>query len=159
MKLEALRPVEIGRKRNTTMVMTRDNRESPLNLVVTGEAESWMPALGQIVNPQWLSVRRVNSDNELLHVIQAGQADAAVLDEAGGWEQDVLNLLRMIRRLDEQLPVVVLTGHTDRRWLENALRLAAFSVVVKPLELEELLRQIHGIMLRLHRQLRDGPMS
>jgi len=52
--------------------------------------------------------------------------------------------------------VVVLTTRTDRRWLEDALRLTAFSVVIKPLGLEELLRQIQRMMHRLDEMLRGG---
>ena len=50
--------------------------------------------------------------------------------------------------------VVLLTGRSEPRWLQEALRLAAFSVVSKPLRLEELLRQIHRMMLRLDAYLR-----
>jgi DNA-binding response OmpR family regulator len=70
---------------------------------------------------------------------------------------DMLHLLRLLRQVDRMLPVVVLTKRTDRRWLEDALRLAVFSVVVKPLELEELLRQIQRMMIRIDRMLREGP--
>ncbi len=137
------------------MVLASNNFEmKPLKLVVTGEAESWLPALGKIVGPRYLHARRVRSDHELLEVVRTGCADAAVLDDESAWDLDVLRLLRMVRRLDKALPVVVVTSHTDRRWLENALQLAAYSVVVKPLELEELIRQVHGIMDRLGKMLR-----
>ena len=63
-------------------------------------------------------------------------------------------MLRMIRRVDQSLPVVMITAHRDRRWLEHALRLAAFSVIVRPLELESLLRQLELIMRRLDAVLR-----
>ena len=38
--------------------------------------------------------------------------------------------------------------------LEDALQLAAFSVVCRPLALEELLRQIQRMMMRIDRALR-----
>jgi len=136
------------------MVAALNHQERPLGLVVTGEAELWTAALEKIVGPRWLRTYDVASGRELLEVVESGQADAAVLDEEAGWEVEVLQLLRMIRRLDEALPVVVVTARRDRRWLENAMRLAAFSVVVRPLELEELLRQIHRIMFRLDAMLR-----
>ena len=131
------------------MVWVENAGIKPLGLVLTGEAEDWMPALGRIVGPRWLHARRVRNGRELLEVVRTGEADAAVLDDGSDWDVDILSLLRMIRQLDQELPVVIVTDHTDRQWLEDALRLAAYSVVVKPLELEELLRQIHGIMLRL----------
>ena len=138
------------------MVTTRNRNRIPLNLVVTGEAESWLPALEQIVSPQFVLARRVDDDRELLEVVESGGADAAVLDDAADWRLDVLQLLRMIRRVNHTLPVVVVTGRRDRHWLEDALRLAAFSVVTRPLELEELLRQIQRMMRRLDQMLRDG---
>ncbi len=138
------------------MVLGLKDRKGPFSLVVSGEAESWRAALEQIVGPQWLRTYHVHDDRQLLEVVESGVADAAVLDDAAEWHNDVLQLLRMIRRVDAALPVVVLTSRRDRRWLEHALRLAAFSVVVKPLELEELLRQIRRMMLRIDAMLR-GP--
>jgi len=135
--------------------LSKDN--SPFSLVVSGEAEAWRRALEMIVGPRWLHTYEVRGDGELLEVVEAGLADAAVLDEDADWGVDVLHLLRMIRRLDAMLPVVVVTRRTDRRWLQTALQLTAFSVVAKPLELEELLRQIRRMMVRLEQMLREGP--
>jgi len=139
------------------MVLAADSDNlgsNPFKLVVTGEAEDWLPALGQIVGPRWLHTSKVHSARELLEVVDRGSADAAVIDDACPWDTDALELLRVLRQLDDAIPVVVVTTHTDRRWLERALGLDAFSVVVKPLELEEFLRQIYGIMLRLDDALR-----
>jgi DNA-binding NtrC family response regulator len=138
------------------MVAAANQRDRPLNLVVTGEAESWLPALEMIVGPRWLEAYQVRNDRELLKMVESGVADAAVLDDATDWSVDLMRLVRMIRRVDEALPVVVITSRNDRRWLEDALRLAVFSVVARPLELEELLQQIHRMMVRLDRMLRGG---
>jgi CheY-like chemotaxis protein len=108
------------------MVAVLNQHREPFHLVVTGEAESWLPALELIVGPDVLVPTMVSDDRELL--------DAAVLDDEARWAVDVLQLLRMIRRLDADLPVVVVTARRDRRLLQDALRLAAFSVVVKPLQ-------------------------
>jgi DNA-binding NtrC family response regulator len=132
----------------------RPRGKGPFSLVVSGEAEGWLPSLRRIVGPEWLTAYQVDSDSQLLEVVGAGLADAAVLDEAAGWSVDVIQLLRMVRRINALLPVVVVTSRNDRRLLEDALRLAAFSVVTRPLALEELLRQIHRMMLRLDQMLR-----
>ena len=139
------------------MVAALNTRDGPFGLVITGEAESWEPALGQILGPQLLVTYRVSGHHELLEVVRSGLADAAVLDDEADWQVGVLQMLRMIRRLDRLLPVVVVSRHSERRWLEDALRLAAFSVVTKPLELEELLRQVQRMMVRLDQMLRQDP--
>ena len=140
------------------MVAALNENKEPLGLIVTGEAESWLPTLEMIVGPHVLAPYQVHSKRELLDVVESGAADAAVLDDGVEWTLDVLQILRMIRRLDRILPVVVVTWRTDRRLLEDALHLAAFSVVAKPLALEELLRQIQRMMVRLDELLRkDEP--
>lgn len=138
-----------------TVTQQRRGR-GPFSLVVSGEAESWLPSLRKLVAPQYLRAYQVDDDEQLLQVVSAGLADAAVLDEAAGWSVDVIQLLRMVRRINALLPVVVVTSRSDRRLLEQALHLAAFSVVTRPLALEELLRQIHRMMLRLDQMLRGG---
>jgi DNA-binding NtrC family response regulator len=139
------------------MVAARIHERLPFSLAVTGEAESWLPALELLISSRYLRPRRVRGDQQLLEMVELGAVDAAVLDDSAEWELDVLQLLRMIRRLDAVLPVVVVTGRRDRHWLQDALRLAAFSVVTRPLELEELLRQIERMMRRLDDMLRGGP--
>jgi DNA-binding NtrC family response regulator len=136
--------------------MQIDSGRGPMGLAVTGEAQWWLPALETIIGPKLLKPVQVDSDRELLDVVRSGAVDAAVLDDEAQWSVDVLKLLRMIRRLDANLPVVVVTKRRDRRLLEDALRLTAFSVVIKPLALEELLRQIQRMMARIDRTLRDG---
>ena len=143
------------------MVATAQQQRSkgPFHLVVSGEAETWLPSLRQIVGPEYLTTYPVDSDRQLLQVVQSGVADAAVLDEAARWSMDVIHLLRMIRRVNAVLPVVVVTSRSDRRLLQETLHLAAFSVVTRPLALEELLRQIHRMMVHLDRMLRQGDVE
>jgi len=138
------------------MVVTRYKTKRPFRLVVTGEAESWLPALTQLISSRYVQPYKVNGDQELISIVKAHQTDAAVLDDQVDWGVDILRVLRMIRRLDADLPVVVVTGHRDRRYLQSALELRAYSVVGRPLALEQLLQQIHGMMAHLERVLRMG---
>jgi DNA-binding NtrC family response regulator len=62
----------------------------------------------------------------------------------------------MIRQIDRSFPVVVISSHNERQWLETAMNLTAFSVMTKPLAFEPLLRQIQRIMVRLDHMLRHG---
>ncbi len=137
------------------MVIPSQQTDRPFRLVVTGEAESWLPALAQLIGPEYVQPHKVSDNNELLSIVTARQVDAAVLDDQVEWGLDVLRVLRRIRRVDAQLPVVVVTGHRDRRYLQSALELRAYSVVARPLALEQLLQQIHGMMVHMERMLRE----
>jgi len=135
--------------------MRQQGRPGPFGLAVTGEAEQYLQALKLIVGPTWLRAYRVDSDRDVIQLVRSGKADALLLD-GEAIAVDGLKLLRTIRRLNETMLVVLLTEQTERRWLEEALRLAAFSVVIKPLRLEEMLVQIHRMMVRLDDVLRGS---
>ena len=139
------------------MVASNKDQRHPLSVVVTGEAQNWGPALERIVGPQLVRPLEARGSQDVLRAVDSGLADAAVIDETPELGQDALQLLRMIRRMNANLPVVVITQRRDRIWLEQALRLSAFSVMAKPLELEALLRQLARMMDRLDRMLRNGP--
>lgn len=139
------------------MVTTMRRDKTPLQLLLTGEAETWVPALQKIVGARYIQARPVHNDRELMDVVENGRVDAAVLDDSADWVLDALRLLRQIRRLSQTLPVVVVTERRDRHWLETALDVGVFSVVTRPLELEQLLQQIERMMRRLDAMLRQGP--
>lgn len=140
------------------MVLDRPTGVRPgrFGLVVTGEANQYAQLLERLVGPQLLTLVPVNTEDQVLHVVESGQADAVVLDEAVV-RVDALRVLRMIRRLDQTMLVLLLARQADQRRLAEALDLAAFSVVMKPLRLEELLNQLYRMMLRIEEQLRRQP--
>lgn len=139
------------------MVATAAQSEgrTSFRLVLSGEAGDYVEALDRIVGPGLIQTFRAERPGEVLAIVQAGLGDAVVLDQES-MRIDPLRLLRSIRRVNQSMQVVILTGRrVDRRWLEEALRLAAFSVVAKPLGLEQLLFQVHRMMQRMDILLRQ----
>jgi len=128
---------------------TGRERLDPFGLVVNGEAGEYVDALRMIVGSRWIQTFPARTDREVLELVRHDVPDAVFLDDEA-IQADTLKLLRTIRRVNRATQVVLLTGRTDRRWLEDALRLAAFSVVIKPLRLEELLVQVHRMMVRMN---------
>ncbi len=129
---------------------TEHRRNAPLGLVLFGEARRHEDALRTLLGPRVLRMYNVANQGDLLEVVRFGQADAAVVDSEAD-DRESLQTLRMIRRVNAALPVVLVAQQVSRRFLEDALRLAAFSVAHKPLEREELLIQVRLIIERYHR--------
>ena len=130
-------------------------RSGPFSLITSGEANEYADTVSRIVGPRLIETFTVDTEDEMLGMVRAGLADAIILDEAVS-QVSPLSLLQMIRSLDESLLVVLLTSQADPRRLTEAMKLTAFSVVIKPLVLEELLLQIHRMMKRLETRLRKS---
>ena len=130
----------------------RPGEQRPVTLIVSGEARSQAGIIQQLLGPALVSMFNVADTGELLHVVQRRQVDGAVVDsEVGDGGEDLLKTLRIIRRIDAKLPVVLVASSLSRRFLEGALRLEAFSVVRKPMQREELLIQLRRIVERVAR--------
>lgn len=106
----------------------------------------WVDRLAARLRPARLTVHRTASGTDALDVVRRGRLSFAVLDtyphDVGG-----LGLLRRIRSIDAALPCVLVTERTDRRYLQRALDLKAYSVVTTPVD-ESILRELIAAAFR-----------
>ena len=128
-----------------------DKTERRFRLVVSGEARRHVVNLQKLLGSHPVDMYNAADTGDLMTTVQEGRADAVVVDSEWG-QQDVLKVLRMIRRVNAALPVVLVAQRTPRRFMEGALRLAAFSIVHKPIEREELLIQLQRLVDRFYGQ-------
>lgn len=126
--------------------LEQSNRR-PFGLVVSGEARRHEDALRKLLGPKMVVTFTATNAGEIVRIVQHGEADAAVVD--AGDPHELLKTLRMIRRVNMALPVVLVAQEVSRRFLEDALRLAAFSIAHRPLEREELLMHLRRIFERM----------
>jgi len=86
------------------------------------------------------AIARRDSLSGLVRLMSFG-ADAVVLD----WRMpglDGFDLLETLRRGYPDVPVVFMTGHASPVVVKKALAAGAFSVLVKPFRLEDLVAQV-----------------
>jgi len=131
------------------MEQVQDRTKHRFTLVVSGEARQHVGNLRKLLGPHPVDMYNAADTGDLIETVQDGRADAVVVDSDRG-QQDVLKILRMIRRVNAALPVILVARRTPRRFMEGALRLAAFSIVHKPVEREELLIQLRRLVDRFH---------
>jgi len=113
---------------------------------------------------RWSLAERLRADG--LEVVEAGTA-AEALDKAEHGvdlmlldyklpDQDGLAVLRRVRELDPDLPVIMVTGNRDVDTVVGAMRAGAWDYAVKPFELDDVaLRASRALeTTRLRRELR-----
>ena len=155
------------------MVTVRLKPEPRFNVLLTEDRPHadvhWTRQLPRLLEPQGVVSYVAQTAREAIDMAERTEVHAAVIDlatplgdaecvqsfpvpgMAGG-----LWLLELLRRLPNRPPVVIVRGpafsprHADRL-LTDALRLGVFSVVDKPVELEQLLTVFRRLMDKRYR--------
>ncbi len=149
------------------MVALRSENSGRMNVLLTDRGQHWAVQLPQLLRPMGVRAMRADCVSDAARVLEKEKIDVAVVDMslplepyeeydptlgvrcAGG-----LKLLRLIQRLDNRPPaVVVVRGKKfDRRvddyLLSEALKFDAFSVLDVPVELEQLLEVMRRALER-----------
>jgi CheY-like chemotaxis protein len=92
-------------------------------------------------------VRRAYTGRETIGLVERSEIDAAILSVEMP-QMDGLNVLRIIRSIDAELPCVMLTADASKRTLQRALELGAYSVVTQPVDPVALWRVMAGLFRR-----------
>jgi two-component system copper resistance phosphate regulon response regulator CusR len=85
------------------------------------------------------------SGKDALHLVKEFQIDIAVLDVSMP-EMDGFKLIRAIRQILPQLPILFLTGNQDRETFLKAFELRSNSLIEKPCTFQELDFQIRRLL-------------
>lgn len=107
-------------------------------LVVDDEADIRELVSG-LLEDEGHSVRTAANSDEALAAIRARKPSLAVLDiwmQGGGL--DGLELLDVVRELDEDLPVVMISGHGNIETAVSALKRGAYDFIEKPFKSDRL---------------------
>jgi len=155
------------------MVNVRFQPQARLNVLLTQDrphaSEHWSEQLPRLLQPQGVAAYVATSASEAIEMVEQLEIHAAVIDlgtplgerrvatgtakadgEAGMW------LLELMRRMPSRPPVVVINSpvisqNQVNRLLSEALRLGAFSVLQKPVTMEQLLTVFQRLMEREYR--------
>jgi len=107
----------------------------------------WITGLTDYFQPYPIEVRRAFTGREAIGLVEHGGIDAAILSVELP-QMDGLNVLRIIRSIDAELPCVMLTAEASKRILQRSLELGAYSVVTLPVDLAALKRVLAGLFRR-----------
>lgn len=101
---------------------------------------------------------------EALNTLRSGQFDLLVTD-VNMPKMDGYELVRRLRQLDNQIPVIFLTARNDKPDVANGFRIGADDYITKPFGIEEFSLRVAAVLRRTFSQsdesevLRCGPLE
>ncbi|MCC5829389.1 MAG: hypothetical protein JJU36_08075 [Phycisphaeraceae bacterium] len=126
-------------------------------------SEHWTNQLAQLLQPQGVHTYVARTGRQVAELVRQTPIHAAVLDmnlplgeDSGDWSSGGMWALELIRRLPDRPPVVLLRSpaamrRQAERILADALRLGAFSVLDKPVGVEDVLAVFRRLVDRQYR--------
>ncbi len=119
------------------------DKESQAQILVIDDDEDFRFILTRTLEKEGYQVQAVGSGAGAIEALKSQRFDLALLDikmpEMGGREA-----MREIRKLDPQLPVLLVTGSPD--WPDRELRAAAQGWIYKPFRLTQLKSMVRELL-------------
>lgn len=130
-------------------------------ILLVDDEEEFVLALSKRLTVRGLEVSAVGNGEDAVVEIQKHKFDAIVLDLAMPGI-DGLETLRRIREIDNEVQIILLTGHGTIQAGIEAMRLGAMDFLEKPADFEDLLARIKEAIakkLRLSQQHTEEQVS
>ena len=97
-----------------------------------------------ILKDKGFSVREAANFDQAINEINRKVPDAAVIDvKLDKGDNDGIELLTHIKKIDDDVPVIMISGHANVQMAVNSLKLGAFEFMQKPFSTERLLNFVN----------------
>lgn len=112
-----------------------------LSILLVDDEEEFVVTLAERLELRGYTVRTAEDGEAALSCFEPGVFDLVVLDLMMPGMSG-LEVLPRLREIQKDIPVILLTGHGSTREGMEGMRLGAFDYLMKPLNIEELIRKM-----------------
>lgn len=127
----------------------------PASILILDDEQTLRTFLSQTLQDQGYETLPAGTVAEALDLVHTRHIDCALLDQNLP-DGRGLDVLRALKQVDEDLPVIVMTGYGSFDGVKAAMRLHAYDYLTKPVDLTELKRLLGQAleMVDLRREIR-----
>ena len=118
-----------------------------IRVLLVDDEEGYVHVLAKRMTKRQVEVSIALSGSEAIQTLRKKEFDVAVVDLKME-DMDGIEVLKIFKKMDPQLPVVMLTGHGSEQAARDGLALGAFDYLTKPCDLEDLLAAITRAAVR-----------
>lgn len=117
-----------------------------LQLLLVDDEEGFVDVLGKRLSRRNLRVTAVCTGTEAIRKLRRTDFDVAVLDLKME-DMDGIEILKIFKKMDPDMPVIMLTGHGSEQAAEEGIKCGAYDYLTKPCEMEDLIQKIRSAVL------------
>lgn len=125
----------------------------PIRLLLVDDEIGFVEVLSKRLAKRNIHATQAFSGSEGIQLLRRADFDVAVLDLKLE-DMDGIEILKIFKKMDPHMPVIMLTGHGSEKASREGLRHGAFDYLTKPHELAELVAKINAAVRR--KESRDG---
>ena len=114
-----------------------------IKILLVDDELGYLEVLQKRMNKRGLDVTPVGSGTEAIREARRQSFDVAVVDLKME-DMDGIEVLKVLKVMDPQLAVIILTGHGSEQAAREGMAQGAFDYLTKPCELSDLLERIYA---------------
>ena len=102
-------------------------------ILVVGDEEKALELLQEILKNEHYTVLTADNGKEALEQAKRGRLNLVILDlKSSGMNE--IEILRQLKRIDENIEVIVITGYGTMKAVRAAMKLGAYDYITKPFD-------------------------
>jgi len=113
----------------------------PLNVLLVDDEKGYLHVLSNRLARRAIKATKAFSGTQAIQILRKNDFHVVVLDLKME-DMDGIEVLKVIKRMVPELPVIILTGHGSQTAAREGIEHGAFDYLTKPCELSELLEKI-----------------
>lgn len=115
--------------------------EKTIRLLLVDDEEAYVDVLANRLSRRGFDVTKTYSGTQALQAMRGREFDVAVLDLKME-DMDGIEVLKVLKRMDPNMQVIMLTGHGSETAARQGIEFGAFDYLMKPCELDALVGKI-----------------
>ncbi|MCI4625433.1 MAG: response regulator [Candidatus Magnetoovum sp. WYHC-5] len=113
----------------------------PIKLLLVDDEIGYVEILTKRLGKRHIEVIAAYSGTEAIKAMRNEYYDVAILDLKME-DMDGIEVLKILRKMDPNMPIIMLTGHGSERAAIDGIRYGAFDYLTKPCDIDELVDKV-----------------
>ncbi len=118
---------------------------SSIRLLLVDDEVGYLEVLSKRLTHRGFKVTTASSGEEAIRALRNWEFDLAVVDLKME-DMDGIEVLKVLKRMDPALQVIILTGHGSERAAREGIAHGAFDYLIKPIGLDPLIESIRAAL-------------